>query len=59
MGKKSETKKVLLTPDLHWNGRPDFVLMSKGQHDAYMKIMNPTHGMNKKEKRLYKLLYEE
>lgn len=38
---------------------PDVLYMSKGNFDAYMKLMDPTRGMSKKQKKLYKLLYED
>lgn len=39
-------------------GQPEIALMSAGNYKAYMRVMNPTYGMSKKEKKLYKLLYE-
>lgn len=56
MGKKIKMKKVECDP--HWNGKPDFVLMDPTTFKAYRRVMNPTYGMTKKEKRLYKLLHE-
>lgn len=45
-------------PDLSRGGQAEVLYMSPGNYKAYMRIMDPTYGMSKKEKRLFKLLYE-